>query len=125
MKKTDREKIRMKYDNHCAYCGEILGSKFHVDHIFPIKRISKWDLKTRKWIQSKESQNPELDTLENCNPSCASCNINKSDRTLEQFRHFIKNFIVSLNRDSTQYKIAKRYGLIEETQKPVKFYYEK
>ncbi|WP_460916053.1 hypothetical protein, partial [Spirosoma areae] len=32
--------------------------------------------------------------------------------------------VKSLNRDSTQYKIAKRYGFIEEIQKPVVFYFE-
>jgi hypothetical protein len=29
-----------------------------------------------------------------------------------------------LNEVSTQYKIAKRYGLVVETIKPIKFYFE-
>ena len=44
--------------------------------------------------------------------------------SLEKFRALVSGFIVSLNRDSTQYKIAKRYGLIKEDIKPVSFYFE-
>ena len=46
--------------------------------------------------------------------------------SLEDFRNLIKGFIISLNRDSTQYKIAKRYGLVLEVTEPeVIFYFEK
>ena len=68
---------------------------------------------------------PELDTLENMNPSCPSCNINKHSRSIEEFRKQIKGFVRSLNLRSTQYKIAKRYGLVEETEIDVEFYFEK
>ena len=44
--------------------------------------------------------------------------------SIEDFRKLIGGFIKSLNRDSTQYKIAKRYGFIEEVEKPVVFYFE-
>lgn len=43
---------------------------------------------------------------------------------LEDFRKLIGGFVTSLNRDSTQYKIAKRYGFILEVEKPVVFYFE-
>lgn len=43
---------------------------------------------------------------------------------LESWRKIIKGHIVSLNRDSTQYKIAKRYGLIDETEIDVTFWFE-
>jgi 5-methylcytosine-specific restriction endonuclease McrA len=120
----NRKKVYEKYHGKCAYCGNELNGKFHVDHIIPIKRISVYNSKKRKYVQTKDSKYPELDVLENCNPSCASCNINKSDRSIEQFRDFIQNFIISLNRDSTQYKLAKRYNLIQETNNQVKFYFE-
>jgi hypothetical protein len=35
MKKTEREKIKQKFDGRCAYCGIFL-EKFHVDHIVPV-----------------------------------------------------------------------------------------
>lgn len=62
--------------------------------------------------------------MDNLYPACISCNINKHSLSVEVFRENIQGFIKSLNRDSTQYKVAKRYGLIEETNIPVKFYFE-
>ncbi len=44
--------------------------------------------------------------------------------SIEDFRKLVAGFIKSLNRDSTQYKIAKRYGFIVEIEKPVLFYFE-
>ncbi len=43
---------------------------------------------------------------------------------LEDFRKLVGGFLKSLNRDSTQYKIAKRYGFVVEVEKPVIFYFE-
>lgn len=48
----------------------------------------------------------------------------KSSETLEAFREKIAGFINSLNLYHTQYKFAKRYGLVEETKKEVRFYFE-
>jgi len=45
--------------------------------------------------------------------------------SLEDFRNLISGFMKHLNEISTQYKIAKRYGLIHETPKPIVFYFEK
>lgn len=67
---------------------------------------------------------PERDYDKNKVPACASCNINKHSMSLESWRKIIEGYIVSLNRDSTQYKIAKRYGLIEEKSIKVKFWFE-
>jgi hypothetical protein len=58
------------------------------------------------------------------NPACASCNIQKNSYSLEQFRTNIKQFVNSLNEYSTQYKFAKRYGLVSENNIDVKFYFE-
>lgn len=44
--------------------------------------------------------------------------------SIEDFRKLVSGFITSLNRDSVQYRIAKRYGLLQETEKPVVFYFE-
>lgn len=48
----------------------------------------------------------------------------KNSLPLESFRAVIAGFVNSLNRDSTQYKFAKRYGLVKETEIEVKFYFE-
>ena len=115
-KKEEREFIKNKYGGRCAYCGCILPEKWHVDHLKPIIR----DLENKN-----KCEFPEFDTLENKMPSCPSCNILKNSMGIDSFRNVIKGFIKSLNRDSTQYKVAKRYGLITETNKGVRFHYEK
>lgn len=112
--KQQRQTLKEKYGGRCAYCGDPLPDRWHADHIQPI---------VRDWVNGG-CERPENNTLENLNPSCPSCNIVKSSMSLESFRKVIAGFKKSLNRDSTQYKFAKRYGLIEETEKEVKFYFE-
>jgi len=114
-KKHIRESIFKKYDGRCAYCGEELQKGWHIDYIEPVIR----GLKTGK------HENPENHSIENMNPSCIPCNIQKNSHTLEQFRRNIGYFVQSLNLYSTQYKFAKRYGLVNEDIKPVVFYFER
>ena len=114
MTKKERELIFNKYNGKCAYCGCELKKGFHVDHIEPI---------VRNWLNGT-CEKPENENLENYNPSCPSCNIQKNSYTLEQFRENIKQFVNSLNQYSTQYKFAKKYGLVSETDIEVKFYFE-
>lgn len=125
-KKSDRQKIFDKYGGRCAYCGCELQKGWHVDEIEPVRRNSVWDFEKRKWIPhpTKPMQHPERMCIENQNPACASCNINKHSEPLESFQASIKKYVQSLNLYSTQYKIAKRYGLIKETDIEVKFFFE-
>ncbi len=44
---------------------------------------------------------------------------------LEDFRQLVAGFMKHLNERNTQYKIAKRYGLVVEHEKPVVFYFER
>lgn len=125
MNKKIREKIKEKYGGKCAYCGCELVKGWHVDHIEPIVRNSKWSRIHGKFIPTGTSKNPENENIDNYNPSCASCNIQKNSFTLEEFRKNIKNFVNSLNNYSTQYKFAKRYNLVTETNCKVIFYFEK
>ena len=114
MKNKDREFVFNKYGGKCAYCGCELKKGWHVDHIEPIVRDSKWSKNARRFVQTGNCRNPENETFENYNPACASCNIQKNSFAIEQFRNNIKGFVNSLNQYSTQYKFAKRYGLINE-----------
>lgn len=109
-----RKAIWDKSNGHCWYCGcELREKGWHADHFYPV--IRAWD---------GTMNIPERDTQENKVPACASCNIMKSSTSIESFRRLIGGFIKSLNRDSTQYKVAKRYGLIEEKPIEVKFWFE-
>jgi len=120
--KQQRETVFKKYGGKCAYCGCELQKGWHVDHIEPIVRDLAFS--GGKVVSLPTCEKPHNHTLENFNPSCASCNIQKSSLTLEQFRRSIAQYVNSLNMYSTQYKIAKRYGLIQETNIEVKFYFE-
>ena len=124
MNKKTRDLVKSKYNNKCAYCGCELVKGWHADHIEPIVRDSKWNREKGRFEQAGTCRKPENETLENYNPSCASCNIQKNSFTVEQFRSNIKQFVNSLNQYNTQYKFAKRYGLVTETDIEVKFYFE-
>jgi len=114
MKKSDRQRVFDKYGGRCAYCGCELQKGWHVDHLEPVRR----NMRDGAFI------NPEADCFDNYMPACPSCNINKHSMSLEDFRNMIANFPISLSAYSTQYKIARRYGLVKETDKPVIFYFE-
>lgn len=124
MKKADRETVFNKYAGKCAYCGTDLVKGWHVDHLEAIKRNSVYDRAKGRYITDGTCKRPENENMINYMPACASCNINKHSMPLESFRSFINGFVTSLNRDSTQYKIAKRYGLVVEEIKPIVFYFE-
>lgn len=121
--KGERLIVFNKYGGRCAYCGCELDKSFHVDHLVAIRRRQRYDLKLTKWVDDG-CDNPEMDCLENKMSSCPSCNINKHSGSLEDFRQLILGFMRHLNEVNTQYKIAKRYGLVHEDIKPVVFYFE-
>ena len=153
MKKKDREIVFNKYGGRCAYCGEKLQKGWHVDELLPCRRkykrvsahyilnatgeianvrhLSENELTTEKFtfvperMASDGYSHPERLHIDNQMPACASCNINKHSMSLEDFRKLISGFMNHLNELSTQYKIAKRYGLVKETIKPIVFYFEK
>lgn len=122
LNKIQREKLRQKYDGNCAYCGTELIDKWDADHFIPIKR--NWVIKNGKQVTT-DCINPENDCIENMMPSCKPCNNDKSSLSIESWRSMIANKIICLNRDSTTYQKAKRYGLIVETNIEVVFYFEK
>lgn len=133
MNKENRELIRMKFGGRCAYCGCELQKGWHVDEIEPIKRGWKYRLDESgnrilngngDYLKDFYMECPENLHIDNQNPACASCNINKHSDTLEQFRLNIARYLESLNKRMVQYKMVKKYGLVRETGIEVKFYFE-
>lgn len=134
MNKKDREIVFNKYGGKCAYCGYELQKGWHVDEFEPVRRSWEyvkdesgnriWDAEKRDYKTKATVMHPERFAIDNQYPSCASCNINKHSLSLEEFRELIKGFMKHLNEINTQYKIAKRYGLVIEVDKPVVFYFE-
>jgi hypothetical protein len=85
--------------------------------------FSKWRYVERKEVPDGYHR-PENHCIENMMPSCQSCNINKHGATIEEFRGYISGYLNSLNLRMVQYKMVKKYGLVEETGKPVVFFFE-
>jgi len=96
-----------------------------VDHIIP-QREFLFHIKNRFRIPSFLSHLKEVDMNheDNLNPACIVCNKWKSAHDLELFRSEIFEQIKRLNNYSSNYRMAKKYGLLEETLKPIKFYFE-
>lgn len=116
LKKSERKAVYEKYDGHCAYCGcEIPFKGFHVDHMNCIKNYEYLE----------ELTGIDVHSIENMMPSCGSCNRYKSTYELETFRKMLSGIPKRLARDVSTYNIAVRFGMIEEHNEPIKFYFEK
>lgn len=124
--KQQREKIYLKYSGKCAYCGcDITIKQMQIDHIIPQKDFLHY-IKNRVRIPYFLTHLTELDVNndDNLNPACIVCNKWKSSHDLELFRSELFEQIKRLNDYSSNYRIAKRYGLLEEKLKPIKFHFE-
>lgn len=117
--KAERQQLAAKFGGRCAYCGEPLGERWHADHIEAIHR--NWWNPTKKG----ECERPENDHLENMNPSCAPCNIDKHASTLDGWRMKLSRTLTVLNNNNPTYRHAKRFGLLQETDHEIKFYFER
>jgi CRISPR/Cas system Type II protein with McrA/HNH and RuvC-like nuclease domain len=118
-KKINREEIYNKCNGHCAYCGvEITIKQMQVDHIEP-----HWHTLTETQAQKSKIKKGSHE-IENLNPSCSRCNKWKSTYSLESFRNVIETSLIRLERDTPNFRLARDYGLLTETPKRIKFYFE-
>lgn len=112
----ERKEIYEKTQGRCAYCGcEVPFKGFHADHVYCLKNYEYLD----------EMLNMKVDDTENMLPSCRSCNKYKSTYDLETFRKMLSGIPKRLERDVSTYSIAVRFGMIEEHNTPIQFYFEK
>ena len=119
VKKINREEIYNKCNGHCAYCGvEITTKQMQVDHIEP-----HWHTLTETQAQKSKIKKGSHE-IENLNPSCSRCNKWKSTYSLESFRNVIETSLIRLERDTPNFRLARDYGLLTETPKRIKFYFE-
>ena len=113
LSKEDRLKVYEKYNGHCAYCGIKLEYKdMQIDHLVSFFKGN------HKLVDEKE-----IETFDNYMPSCRMCNFYKRAGGIETMRKNIKRLYIQLERDF-DYRLAKRYSLIEETPKEIKFFFE-
>jgi hypothetical protein len=121
--KVDREKIRCLFGGRCAYCGTILGARWHADHVEAVER--KLAVVDGRIVTTGEFHRPERDTIANLWPSCAPCNIDKHTFSLENWRQKLQQACDVLTRNQPTYRHALRFGLVQETGARVVFYFER
>lgn len=109
-----REAVYKKYDGHCAYCGCKLEYKdMQVDHVESV-------CKARFHKELRET----LNSIDNYMPSCRPCNYYKKSASIEGFRKKLNSLHTRL-RKIFIYKLAVKYGLVEEKPVEIIFYFEK
>lgn len=123
LSKAQREQLKNKFGGHCAYCGCDLGAKWHADHIEAVDRVMA-DCEKRGVKTTSQMHKPHLDNIENMNPACVPCNLNKSSMPLEGWRGVLAGYRKALIRDSHTFRHSLRFGLVEFTEKPVVFFFE-
>lgn len=126
--KQQRESLREKFDGRCAYCGNPLGDRWHADHIKPVERKLEFIRipgRSTRMRATGEVYRPENDTIDNLNPACAPCNIDKHARTLEDWRQKLQRAVQVLERNQPTYRHAVRFGLVQPTGAQVEFYFER
>jgi len=125
MKQTgiDREKVWLKYNKHCAYCGnEIKFENMQVDHLTPQRSAHFYKSKSMKLAGNLFGNN--VDSFENRMPSCRRCNHYKRAYTLAEFRKIIMTLHERLMKNYIN-KVAFDYGIIKIHPFDGKFYFEK
>lgn len=123
MKKPTRADIHAKLNGHCSYCGDpITIAWMQVDHMIPKSDFMGHRNRGNIPIHLLHVEHP--DHPDNLYPSCRVCNKWKSFHSLDFFRSEIAEQLNRLNNYSSNYRMAKKYGLVQETPKPVKFYFE-
>ena len=119
-KKELRQKVWLKYNKHCGYCGKELEYKnMQIDHM-----VSKYTVEMYRHPEILFGLDFNLDSFSNLMPSCRRCNHYKREQDLEGFRLLMKTLH---KRIQSQYimKVAIDYGIM--TIKPFDgiFYFEK
>ena len=77
-----------------------------------------------RYENKKDVIHAENEFIDNLLPSCRMCNFYKSTFTLEEFRKNLETLHERLRKPFI-YRLALKYGLIEEHKKDVVFYFER
>ena len=111
--KKKRLIVYEKCNHRCAYCGcELEYKDMQIDHIIALN-------------SGIIMEDEESDNIKNLLPACRQCNFYKQTFTVEQFRQRIQETMINNLRKQFIYKLAVKYGLIEEHNKPITFYFER
>lgn len=121
--KAQRTTLHGMFGGRCAYCGEVLGARWHADHFEAVQRTLS--VVAGKLVAAGEMDRPENDRIDNFRPSCAPCNISKATLSIEEWRGWLAGHVRSLNAHHSIYRLVKAHGLVVETGAPIVFYFER
>lgn len=108
-----RAHLHAKYGGRCAYCGcQIEMKDMQVDHVIPINR-------------GFSGAGVGLRNVDNYNPSCATCNSSKSNKSVEEFRAHLAFRIEYARKESASLRLLEKYNLVKVTHTPVVFFFER
>lgn len=114
--KKKRIQVYEKYQGHCAYCGcELEYKDMQVDHIKSVYLHNDYH---------DDMTEDELYDISNLMPACRMCNFYKSEGDIEQLRNRLSDELIRNMRNPFDYRLALKYGLIQENIHPIIFYFE-
>lgn len=114
--KKTRIALYDKYNHKCAYCGcELEYKDMQIDHVKSVYANTEF-----KQTMTDE----EMYSEDNLLPACRQCNFYKSSMDLEKFRGALTGTLMKNIQKTFQYRLALKYGLVEEHIEPIKFYFE-
>lgn len=114
--KKMRLSLYEKYNHKCAYCGcDLVYKDMQVDHIKSV--YANMDVNQ---VMTEE----EMYSEENLLPACRQCNFYKSSMDMETFKMRLSDTLMKNLQKTFQYRLALKYGLIEEHIEPITFYFE-
>lgn len=111
--KNIRKAVYDKFSGHCAYCGcELEMKDMQVDHIDSVFRAEYYS-------------NEVNDDINNYFPACRQCNFYKSTFDIETFRKNIETKLVAGLEKNFNYRLLRKYGMVDLQFESVKFFFEK
>lgn len=116
MNKKNAELLKQKCGGSCAYCGVVLGDVWAKDHMEPVERYMDEHGKMKM-------RYPERHVFSNMMPSCASCNMYKSNLSLCRLREILNEKIIRILRNKAVIRMMNR-GELRIKYPPVVFWFE-
>ena len=113
LNKKQRAELKMMFGGHCAYCGCVLGDKWHADHVEALLRG-----------YCPDRYKKGADDISNLFPACVSWNISKMTFSIEEWRSFLMTKVDKLTKYEKNFRLAVAFGQVEITAKPIVFYFE-
>jgi len=78
LKKAERKQVLLKYSRHCAYCGALLGERWHADHMEALG--CEPERMNGHYTGAMVMGRPANHAIDNMMPAFVPCNLSKVAR---------------------------------------------